>query len=448
MDFDYQLLVIGAGSSGLAAAQRATSYGATVAIAEHFKPGGACVNYGCIPEKLLDYAASFRRLNKLAVHYGWGEDHRHFHWSQFVQAEEQHIQYLNELHLHHIKDAKITFLDGHARFVDEHTLTIGEHRVTAEKILISVGAKPVKPNIPGIDHTITWHELYHLREQPETIAVIGGDPIGVKVAGSLNSLGTQVTQIVREERLLPLLDEELVMVIQDQMQQHGIQLLTQTHVEAVAKVGDRLCLSLANHPDPLRVDTVLMDARRVPNLDDLHLAAAQVQVTPAGTLQVDEFSRTNQPHIFAVGDCTGRMPLTPSAIAQGRAFAETEFGPHPQPVRLDWVPMSLASHPEAATLGLSEAQARERFGEAIACYRTQFRPLFYAPTEWKNEKTFIKVVVNRADSERVLGIHMVGTGAVDIVQSLTVALKLGATKRDLDTTIGIHPSSAEELFSL
>lgn len=446
MNCDYELLVIGAGSGGLAAAQRAASYGAKVAIAERFKPGGACVNYGCIPEKLLDYAASFRRLNHIAIHYGWGEDQRQFHWPRFVEAEEQHIDFLNALHQQHLESAGVTLLHGDAHFVDDHKVMIGDQPVTADKILIAVGAKPSKPLLPGIEHTITWHELYYLKEQPKTVVVMGGDPIGVKICGSLNALGSKITQIILEDRILPLLDEELIYVIQQRMQQHGVQLLTQRVVEKIEPVQGGLTIALCGHPEPLFAETVLADTGRSPDTEGLQLENAGVQVA-FGMVQVDEFSRTHCPHIFAIGDCTGRMPLTPSAIAQGRAFADSEFGHQPHPIHLNLIPMSLSSHPEAATVGLSEAQAHERYGDAIACYRKHFRPLLYAITDLE-ERTFMKVVVNREEGDRILGLHMVGEGAVEIVQSLAVAIRLGATKQDLDATIGIHPSSAEELFSL
>lgn len=444
---EYDLLVIGAGSGGLAAAERAAAYGARVAIAEQSQPGGACVNYGCIPEKLLDYAAGFNRLEQVAVSYGWQECPRVFDWSHFIAVEEQHIRHLNELHLQHLKDAGVQLIHGHASFLDAHTVSVDDRPVTAEKILIAVGAKPVKPEIPGIDHTITWHELYHLPAQPKSVIVMGGDPIGVKITGSLNALGSQVTQLIAEDQILPGLDAEISQEIQDRLIKQGVRFFNKTQVIKIEKTDHGLSLSQSGDSDPLTADTVLVDAPRKPNLAELHLNRAGIQLTASGGIRVDEFSRTTHTTIFAIGDCTERIPLTPSAIAQGRAFAETEFGGRPQHASLDWVPISLSSRPEAATVGLSESQAREKLGDAVFCYRTRFRPLFYCLLGL-DEKTLMKVVVDRQDSERILGIHMVGDGAVEIVQSLAVALKLGATKHDLDTAIGIHPSSAEELFSM
>jgi glutathione reductase (NADPH) len=444
---DYDLLILGAGSGGLAAAERAAANGARVAIAEHHKPGGACVNYGCIPEKLLDYAAGFKRLEQVAVSYGWKECQREFDWSKFVAAETQHIQSLNELHFHHLQDAGVRFIHGHASFLDAHTVLVGDHSITAEKILIAVGAKPSKPSIPGIEHTITWHELYRLPEQPKAVAIIGSDPIGVKIAGSLNALGSRVIQIIPEERILAAFDAEVSQEIQERLVKQGVQAITKTNVTKVEKTSDGLCLALVGHADSLAVDTVLVDAPRTPNLAELNLNKVGIQLTASGAIRVDEFSRTTHTNIFAIGDCTERIPLTPSAIAQGRAFADTEFGGQPHIIKLEWVPISISSHPEAATVGLSETQAREKFGDAVFCYRTRFRPLIYCLTGW-DEKLLMKVVVNQQDAERVLGIHIVGDGAVEMIQSLAVALKLGATKHDLDTAIGIHPSSTEELFSI
>ncbi|HEY9736226.1 MAG TPA: FAD-dependent oxidoreductase, partial [Trichocoleus sp.] len=352
----------------------------------------------------------------------------------------------------HVQDAGIDFLQGHASFLDAQTLWVEERPVKASKILIAVGAKPAKPNIPGTEHSITWHELYRLPTQPKSIAIIGGDPIGVKIAGSLNALGTQVTQVISEERILPALDAEISEEIQKRLINRGVQFFNKTPIAAIKKGDEGLCLipkstDGASLSEPLTAEAVLMDTPRAPNLEGLNLDKAGIELTPSGAIRVDGFSHTSQEGVFAIGDCTERIPLTPSAIAQGRAFADSEFGNKPSPATLAWVPISLSSHPEAATVGASEAEAQAQFGEAAACYRAQFRPLLYCLAQG-DEKTFIKVVVNRQDQERVLGVHMVGDGAVEIVQSLAVALKLGATKYDLDSAIGIHPSSGEEIFAL
>lgn len=448
MNSNYDLIVIGAGSGGLAAAERASGYGARVAIVEQSDVGGACINYGCIPEKLLDYAASFDSFNQIATYYGWSDCKRHFDWPQFISAKDRHVEHLNQLHLQHLRDAGVQFFQAEATFLDTHTVLIDNRPITADKILIAVGAKPEKPNISGAEHAITWRELYHLPVQPKQIAIVGSDPIGVKVAGSMNALGSQVTCILPEDQILPHFDADMGKAIQERMNQQGVQFLSNTQVEKIEQNHNCCHLTLSgSRTGTLTVDTVLLDVPRRPNLTKLNLEKAQIQLTASGAIQVDVWSRTTQSHIFAVGDCTGRVPLTPSAIAQAKAFANTEWGGHPNAVDYDWVPISIASHPEAATVGLSEAEAHTKFGEAVHCYRTQFRPLLYCLTQ-TNEKTLLKVVVNQQDSERILGVHMVGDKAVEIIQTLAIALRLGATKRDLDTAIGIHPSSAEELFSI
>ncbi len=445
---NYDLVVIGAGSGGLAAAERAAMYGARVAIAEFAAVGGACVNYGCIPEKLLDFAAGCRRFHQLAISYGWSECDRQFNWNHFIANKDDHIRHLNQLHRKHLEEAKVDLFEGHATFLDPHTVLVGDRSVTADKILIAVGAKPEKPDIPGIEHTITWRELYHLSQQPERIAIWGADPIGVKVSGSLNALGSEVTLIVTPDRILSGLDHEVSEYIQQRMTQHGIKLLLNTTITEVEKISNHLKLNLSNQPTShIEVDTLLIDASRRPNLEELDLHKVGIQLTSSGAIRVDEYSRTTQVNIFAIGDCTDRMPLTPNAIAQARAFVDTEFGQHPRSVSYDWIPISISAHPEAASVGLSETKARQAFGDAVKCYYTQFRPLLYCLSQ-SQEKSWIKIVVNQQDSDRVLGVHMVGDAAVEIIQSLTVGLRLGATKQDLDHTIGIHPSSGEELFSI
>lgn len=448
MPFDYELFVIGAGSGGLAAAERAASYGSRVAVSEEANTGGTCVNYGCIPEKLLDYAASFSDLNQVASSYGWSECDRRLQWSTFIAAKDRHIQHLNQVHRKHLQEADVEFIQGHTSFLDVHTLLVGDRPVSAEKILVAVGAKPDKPDIPGIEHTITWRELYHLPEQPRHLVIFGSDPIGVKVAGSLNALGSQVTLITETDYILPTLDTEIRQTIQARMAQQGVRFISRTGIKQIERSDGYYNLTLTgNKAAPTSIDAVLIDAARRPNLTELNLDKASVQLTDTGAISVDTYSRTSQANIFAIGDCTDRIPLTPSAIAQARAFADSEFGNLPRTVSFEWVPFSISSHPEAATVGLSETQAREKFGDAVHCYHTEFRPLFYCLAQLP-EKVFIKLVVNRDDNERILGVHIIGDGAVEITQSLAVALKLGVTKQDLNTAIGIHPSTAEEIFSI
>jgi glutathione reductase (NADPH) len=450
MALDYDLIVIGAGSGGLAAAERAAAYGARVAIAEESDIGGACVNYGCIPEKLLDYAATFKQLKLASSDYGWDELEPQFDWSHFITRKEQQIQRLNQLHLQHLKDAGVQLIQGHASFLDPQTLAIADQVVTADKVLIATGAKLVKPDIPGIEHAISWHELYHSPSQPQRIAIVGDGAISVKVAGSLNELGSQVTQIIKNEQILTEFDSDIGAFVQTQMGDRGVQFHPQTQVTQIEPIDHYFRLTLSQPQSPsstVDVDVVFVDAPRQANLAGLNLEKAGIQLTASGGIRVDTFSRTAQTHVFAIGDCTDRPNLTPLAIAQGRAFADTEFGSKPHAINDTYIPISVSSHPEAATVGFSEVQAREKWGDAVCCYRTQFRPLFYSLTG-RDGGVLLKVVVNRDDSERILGIHMAGYPAGEVIQSLAVALKLGATKTDLNQAIGIHPSVAEEFFTL
>ncbi|MBD2535836.1 glutathione-disulfide reductase [Nostoc flagelliforme FACHB-838] len=447
MSYDYDLLIIGAGSAGLAAAKRATSYGVHVGIAEQADVGGACINYGCIPEKLMAYAANFSSLFSHAISYGWSEFHSNFDWSKFIAAKDQKVEQLHQLHIKYLKESGVDFIKGRASFVDAHTLDIDGRQITADKILITVGAQPLKPNIPGIEYTITPKELFQMNILPKHIAIIGGDYTTVKTAGSLNKLGVKVTLITDLPQILPACDQDFIFCITDIMSQAGIEILTNTKLDIIKKAGNKLDVFYSNHENNiLNCDTVLSLILLLPNLNNLYLDKAGIKVSQKGAIMVDKYSCTTQANIFAVGDCIDRLQLTPVAIAEARAFVETEFGNKPQILSYELVPITVSFIPEAATVGLAETQAREKFGESIHCYYEKFQPLFYSLNE-HNEKSFIKLIVE-SNSERVLGVHMVGDSATEIIQTIAVAMKLGATKKDLNNNIGIHPSSAEEIFSV
>jgi len=447
MSFDYDLFIIGAGSAGLAAAKQAANYGVRVAIAEQANVGGACINYGCIPEKLIAYAASFSSLYQNAVAYGWGECNSSFNWSKFMLAKDQKVHSLNQLHIESIKKLGVELFGNHASFLDAHTLEVEGRKITANKILIAVGAKNVKSDIPGIEYAITTNELFHLKRQPKHIAIIGGNYIAIKTAGSLNELGSKVTIVNQEEEILSNFDQDICISIKEGMTQEGIEIISSTIVEKIVSIGDAFNLTFSGSTsDTLTVDTILNITFRVPNLSNLSLEKAGIDVTQQGAIMVDEYSRTTQANIFAVGDCIDRIQLTPVAIAEAHAFVDTEFGNKPHTVNYNLVPISVSYQPEAATVGLTESQAREKFGESVQCYREEFKPLFYSLTG-KDKKTLVKLVVD-SNSDRVLGAHMVGEYASEIIQCIAVAIKMGATKKDFDTSVGIHPSIAEELFTL
>ncbi|MEW6491861.1 MAG: glutathione-disulfide reductase [Cyanobacteriota bacterium] len=446
MTFDYDLFVIGAGPGGLAAAKQVAAYGARVAIAEQDLVGGTCVIRGCIPEKLMSFAAEFSEDSQDAAGYGWNQDSNIFDWQQFITAKEQEIHRLSQVHMRALQEAGIELIKGCATFSDAHTLDVAGCQITADKVLIAVGAKAVKLEIPGIEHAITAGELFNLKQQPKRIAVLGGDYIAVKLAGIMKNLGSQVTQIIEENHILSTFDQDIGITVTEGINQHGIQLLNNTAVKEIERRGDELNLMVSpTSQNPLSVDTVLDGTHRVPNISSLALERAGVKVTQ-NTIVVDDYCRTSQANIFAVGDCINRLNFTPVAIAQGRAFADTEFGNNPHVICYECVPATVSSHPEAATVGLSEAQARRKLGDSVQCYRSKFRPLLHSLAK-RDEKTLIKLVVD-SRSDRVLGAHMVGEGAIDIIQCLALPIRMGVTKKDFDATIGIHPSVAEEFFTL
>jgi glutathione reductase (NADPH) len=446
MRFDYDLFVIGAGPGGLAASEEAAGYGVRVAIAEQDSVGGTCVIRGCIPEKLMSFAAEFSDDSQVAASYGWNQPQYTFDWQQFIAAKEQEIHRLSQVHNQKLEKAGVELIKGKATFIDAHTLDVAGRQITADKILVAVGAKDVKPEIPGSEYIITSSQLFNLQKQPKHIAVIGGNYIPVKLAGIMNNLGSQVTHVFLEDHILSAFDEDLALAVQEGMTEEGIQILNNSTVKEIKPVGNELDLIVSGKSeDILTVDTVLFALCRTPNNSGLALEKAGIQVND-GAIVVDDYNRTTQGNIFAVGDCINRINFTPVAIAQGRAFADTQFGNNSRTVCYEYVPSTVSSHPEAATVGLSEAEAREQLGDSVRCYCSKFRPLLHSLTN-RDEKTLIKLVVD-SRSDRVLGAHMVGKGAIEIIQCLALALRVGATKKHFDEAIGIHPSVAEEFLTL
>lgn len=446
MTFDYDLFVIGAGSGGLAASKRAASYGAKVAIAEHDLVGGTCVIRGCVPKKLMVYASHFSHLYQDAIGYGWSQVESQFDWTKLVEVVDQEVRRLSQVHINLLEKAGVELIAGYAKFVDPHTVEIGDRKITAGKILIAVGGEAYKPPIPGIEHAVTSRGMFHLKEQPKRMAVIGGGYIGVEFACIMNGLGTQVTQIIRRDLILQGFDEDIRTNIQEGMSKHGIQFITEHLVKNIEKTPEGLTLSFSGEgQEPITVDTVLVATGRTPSLEGLSLENAGIE-TAKGAIVVSKDSRTTQPHIYAVGDCTDRINLTPVAIAEGRAFADTEFGHNPRAISHQNVPSAVFSQPEAATVGMTEIEARDKFGDSIQVYKAKFRPMFYS-LAGADEKTLVKLVVE-GHTDRVLGVHMVGKDAAEIIQGMAIAVNMGATKKDFDRTIGIHPSTAEEFVTL
>ncbi len=431
---------------GAAAAKQAATHGVRVIVAEQEAIGGTCTNRGCIPKKLMVYAADFALRNQVAHNYGWSDCQRHIDWSQFMTAVHQHIESIHQSYLQTFQKAGIELIRGHATFVDAHTVELDGRQFTADKILIAVGGQPIKPDVPGIEHAITSDGMFELQQLPKQLAIIGGGYIGVEFSSMMNALGVEVTLMDTNELILEGFDDDVRSAVQQGLSNRGIRFLNNTTAKEIKPGSQGLQLILSGDCKDLTADTVLVATGRAPNTKNLGLENAEVEVGKKGVIKVDEYSRTTQKHIFAVGDCTDRVPLTPVARAEGRAVAMTAFGDKPQKVNYDYVTSAVFARPEAATVGMTEAQAREKFGELVQCHHTEFAPLFYRLTK-QDEQVMMKLVVD-GNSDRVLGAHMVGEHAAEIIQSLAIAIRKGVTKQDIDATIGIHPTTGEEFLLL
>jgi glutathione reductase (NADPH) len=449
MTYDFDLFVIGGGSGGIAAARRAAEYGAKVGLAEAGRLGGTCVNRGCVPKKLMVYASHFPEQFEAAGGYGWTVGDRHFDWPTLITAMDRAVTRLNGIYQTMLDKSGVQLLPHYARFIDDHTLAVGEAKITAGKILIAVGGHPVKPDIPGIEYTITSDDIFHLPQQPKRVVILGGGYIGSEFACILNGLGTEVIQVIRADKILRGFDEELRTEIQTAMGQRGITIMAHSELIALHKTVDGVDVTIAT---PQKQEHILVDAvslaatGRRPNIQRLGLENTGIEVHH-GAIAVDPHQRTTVPHIFAVGDVTDRVNLTPVAIKEGRIFADTEFGNQPGLMSHATIPTAVFTTPEMGTVGLTEQQAKTQFGDDdIQIYRSRFRPMYYTLPNLES-RTLMKLVVQKS-TDRVLGAHMVGDHAAEIIQGVAIAVKMGATKADFDATVAIHPSSAEEFVTM
>ena len=444
--FDYDLFIIGGGSAGVAAAKRAAAYGVKVAIAESKDFGGTCVNRGCVAKRLMVYAADFPRHFEAATHYGWSECETQFDWNRFAPKMRDYIEKLSRSSLENLQEKGIDLFSDRATLIDAHTVQVGDRQITTDKMLIAVGGQPSRPKIPGIELALISDDMFDLQKLPEKIAILGGGYIGIEFGSVLCGLGCEVTIIDVSEHILDGFDFEIQTAVQHGLKQRGIQFFTGTTVKTLEQAGDLIQLTLSGDhcPESIAADVVLCAIGRKPNLENLNLEAAGVEVQD-GAIAVDQYSRTSQPNIYAVGDCTSRLQLTPVAKAEGKAAIDTMFGDASESIDYQWVPYAVCARPEAASIGMSEDQAREKLGDAVQCYRAEFEPLFHALAA--DETAQFKLIVDRT-SDRVVGVHMVGDRAAEIIQTLAVAVRLGITRDQLQHTIGIHPTEAEELYVL
>ena len=448
MSYDFDLFVIGAGSGGIATARRAAEYGAKVGVAEFDRLGGTCVNRGCIPKKLMVYASHFPELFTDAEGYGWSAVKSELDWPKMITAVNDEVTRLNGIYQRMLDNSKVELLHGRGKFIDHHTIQVGERTVTADKILIAVGGIPVRPNIPGIEHALISDDVFNLKEQPKRIVILGAGYIGCEFACIMNGLGTKVTQVIRPDLILRSFDNDLRSAVQAGMIHHGIEIINNTEDVSIAKTdtGVAVTVNSKDGKSVILADAVTLAALgRKPNTANLGLENVDVK-THNGAILINADSQTSVENIYSVGDCTDNIQLTPVAINEGRAFADTMFGNKPRKMNYADIPTAIFTTPEAATVGLTEEEAREMHGDAIKVYRSSFRPMYYVLPN-KQEKTLMKLVVDTT-SDRVLGAHMVGDHAAEIIQGVAIAVKMGATKADFDATVGIHPSSAEEFVTM
>jgi len=443
---EVDLFVIGGGSGGVRAARIASGHGARVMLAEEYRVGGTCVIRGCVPKKLLVYASRFAHEFEDAAGYGWTVPAPSFDWPTLIANKDKEIARLEAAYTTNLTRANVAIVKSRAVLEDAHTVRLADgERVRAKNILIATGAWPgMGTGIAGIEHVISSNEAFHLAELPKRILIQGGGYIAVEFACIFAGLGSEVTLVYRGENILRGFDDDVRAHLRGEMERRGIKVICKRIVEAIDEVDHGLCVELSDHDDII-VDKVMFATGRRPNVKGLGLEAAGVRLDDKGAIAVDEFSRTSVPHIYAVGDVTDRLALTPVAIREGHAFADTVFGGKPTPVDHTNVPTAVFSEPEIGVVGLTEAQACARFHK-VDIYQATFRPMktVFVGSE---ARMLIKLVVDGA-TDRVLGVHLVGPDAGELIQVLGIAIKMKATKADFDATMAVHPTIAEELVTM
>ncbi len=448
MAYDFDLFVIGGGSGGIATARRAASYGAKVAVAESDRLGGTCVNRGCVPKKLMVYASRFPKYLSEAAGYGWDMEAHSFNWNKMITDVNNEVKRLNSIYQRMVDAAEVKIFPVHAKLLDGHTLEVGDQKVTAERILIAVGGEPVKPDIPGIEHAITSDGMFEMTEQPKRMVILGGGYIGCEFACVMNGLGTQVTQVIRKDQILNGFDKDVRNELHEALVKQGIKLITNAEILGIEKTSEGVTVTINDGDEHVIVaDAVSLAATgRRPKLHNLGLENTAVE-THKGAIAADQYSQTAEPSIYAIGDCTDRINLTPVAINEGRVLADTLYGGKSRLMSYEAVPSAVFTTPEAASVGITEDEAIAQYGEDnIHVFRSRFRSMYYTLPN-KDEKTLMKLIVH-TETDKVLGAHMVGDSAAEIIQGVAIALKMGATKADFDATVGIHPSSAEEFVTM
>lgn len=446
--YQFDLFVIGAGSGGVRASRIAAKHGARVAVAENGPLGGTCVNVGCVPKKLFVYGSHYGHDLDDARAYGWNTEHATVDWPRLISNKNNEIKRLNGIYGKMLDKAGVKLMRGTAKFIDPHTIEVDGTQYTADKILIATGGHPFVPPIEGSEHVITSNEAFYLENLPKRIVIVGGGYIAVEFTCIFHGYGVDVTQLYRRDLFLRGFDAEVREHLSDQMRERGIDLRFNTDVDKITKNDDgTFCVSL-NTGDTITTDVVMYATGRKPNTKPLCLDKAGVKTGDGGEVVVDDWSKTNVDHIYAIGDVINRVQLTPVAIAEGQCFADTVFGGMKRNVNYEYIPSAIFSTPTIGTCGLSEDQAREKYGKhGVDIYKTAFNPMKHTLTSRKGEKVFMKLIVDK-ETDKVVGCHMVDASAGEVVQLVGVAMKAGATKADFDSTIPVHPVSAEEIVTL
>ena len=443
-EFDYDMFVIGIGSGGVRAARFAANFGAKVAAAEDRYMGGTCVNVGCIPKKLFVYASHFPHDFEDAAAYGWTVGEASFDWTTLRDNKDKEIGRLNGIYENMLGNAGVEVFKARATVVDPHTVDVGGKQVTAKYILIATGGWPSVPDIPGKEHAITSNEFFHMEKWPERAIVVGGGYIAVELTGVFHGLGTNVIQLYRGPHFLRGFDDDVRHQLADEMRKQKVDLRFNANIARIEKDGDELVADLEDGTH-MRTDVILYATGRSPNSANIGLEEAGVELGKGGAVLVDEGFKTSVPSIYAIGDVIDRVQLTPVALEEGMVVANELFNEKAGAVDYTNIPTAVFSQPSIGTVGLTEAQARDKYGK-VDIYMSNFKALKHTLTG-RDERTFMKMIVH-PETDVVLGVHMVGPEAGEIVQGIGIALKAGATKATFDATIGIHPTSAEEFVTM
>lgn len=448
MTTHFDLIAIGGGSGGLSVAERAALYGKKCAVIEPYPLGGTCVNKGCVPKKMMWNAAHLRHMNHLSASYGIKIEEKGLDWQTLIGKRQEYIHGINDWYINYLADSNIEHIKGFAKFVDNKTIEVDGTQYTADHVAISVGGEPVYPDIQGANYGITSDGFFELQKLPQRVVVVGAGYIAVELAGLLNELGSEVTILLRGQHILSRFDSLLRETLTEEMLNSGINIMSGMKLGALEKNDDgKLSLVGDSGFNMTGVDQVIWAIGRRPLTSNLNLNATDIKSDDAGFIPTDDFQNTNVEGVYALGDVTGRAALTPVAIGAGRRLADRLFNNQPdRKLDYDNIPTVVFSHPPIGTVGLTEGEARKIHGDAVKTYQTRFTPMFYAPSE-EGQKTAMKLVCVGA-KEKIVGCHIIGLGADEMLQGFAVAIRMGATKKDFDDTVAIHPTSSEELVTM